>query len=724
MISNATLVYDASTSFPSAGWRAIDIADFVYGTGNLLVLCETNYGGSGATFYPAFRYSYFPAKHQYWYEYDYPPPGNGTVNENRPNIQIIYTALTGPVAPPSGFMALAAGPAQINFTWKKNLASDPVMIAFNTVNVFGTPAGNYIVGGNLSGGGTVIYSGTGTTYSQTTGLNPGTTYYYKAWSVHPSVPTYSPGTCAQASTLCGVVDELPYLTDFEEVLFPPSCWTVSGLPWQQSTVASGYGSGSHSAYADFFNTSIGDFELVSPELDFGTVVTTSVTFDHAYATYSTQEDKLELWTSADQGATYILLATWLGGLAGPLNTGGATVTAFVPNASQWATKTFPLPAGTTRIMFRGVSSYGNNLFIDNIRFTGACPGPEEPYAGDLTSSSAGLGWTPAGPATTWDVLWDVEGFDTLTGGSLVTGIAGIPFLLEGLQSGTDYAYYVRSNCGVSNSFWEGPVLFSTLCMTSEVPFYESFDFLVAPATGCNIVSDNNLDAIRWVTSELLPQTFPNSMQISQSSLLATDDWFFSPGINLEEGITYRLNFSYFSDGAGATDKLEVKWGEGQEAASMTGGILWQDQNIQATTYTEANATLTPGAGGTFYFGWHCFSGTGAGSLFVDDVQIFPASLSWNGSISDEWENPENWTPGTVPMGLQDAVIPGGTLNQPTIYYSGNECRNLTIEAGANLVVATEAELIVNGNLLLRPNGSLNNYGYITILGNLENQNTE
>jgi hypothetical protein len=724
MISNATLVYDASTSFPSVGWMAIDIADFVYGSGNLLVLCETNYGGSGATFYPAFRYSYFPSKHQYWYEYDYPPAGNGAVNENRPNIQINYTDLTGPVAPPSGFLALAAGPTQINFTWKKNSASDPVMIAFNTVNVFGTPAGNYLVGDNLAGGGTVIYSGTGTSYSQTTGLNPGTTYYYKAWSVRPPVPTYSPGTESQATTVCGVVDELPYLTDFEDVSFPPACWTVSGLPWQRSTAASGYGTGSSSAYADFFNTSIGDFELVSPELDFGTVVATSVTFDHAYATYSTQEDKLELWTSTDQGTTYTLLTTWLGGVTGPLNTGGATVTAFVPGASQWATKTYALPFGTTRIMFRGVSSYGNNLFIDNIRLTGACPGPENPYAGNITSTSAEFGWTPAGPATEWDIIWDVEGFDTLTGGSMITGITVNSFLLEWLQPGTEYDYYVRSNCGVSGSYWEGPVSFSTLCELLDLPFSENFDNFVAPATGCNIVSDNNLDAIRWVTSELFPRTFPNSMQISQSNLLATDDWFFSPGINLEEGKTYRLNFSYFSDGAGATDKLEVKSGFGQEAGSMTGGAIWQDQNIQTTSYTEGNATLTPATSGTFYFGWHCFSDAGMGSLFVDDVRIVLASVAWNGSSSDEWENPDNWTPGTVPMGLQDAVIPGGTLNMPTIYYSGNECRNLTIEAGATLVVAAEAELMVNGDLLLRPDGSLNNNGYITIMGNLENQNME
>ncbi len=107
MTSGATLVYDQTTSFPSTGWKTIDIADFVYESGNLLVLCETNYGGNGATFYPVFRYSIASNKHQYWYEYDIPPAGSGTVNANRPNLTIHYTLLTSPVSPPSSFLSHA-----------------------------------------------------------------------------------------------------------------------------------------------------------------------------------------------------------------------------------------------------------------------------------------------------------------------------------------------------------------------------------------------------------------------------------------------------------------------------------------------------------------------------------------------------------------------------------------------------------------------------------------
>jgi hypothetical protein len=65
MISGATLVYDASVSFSSTGWKTIDVADFTYSSNNLLILCEANYGGTGTSSYPLFRYSTAASKHMF-----------------------------------------------------------------------------------------------------------------------------------------------------------------------------------------------------------------------------------------------------------------------------------------------------------------------------------------------------------------------------------------------------------------------------------------------------------------------------------------------------------------------------------------------------------------------------------------------------------------------------------------------------------------------------------
>ena len=104
------------------------------------------------------------------------------------------------VVNPTAFTATAAGAYQINLGWALNAAGNSVMVAYNTTNTFGTPTDGttYGLGTTLTGGGTIISSGTNTTFNHT-GLNPMTGYYYKAWSVNAS-NAYSAGTTANATT--------------------------------------------------------------------------------------------------------------------------------------------------------------------------------------------------------------------------------------------------------------------------------------------------------------------------------------------------------------------------------------------------------------------------------------------------------------------------------------------------------------------------------------------
>jgi hypothetical protein len=373
--NGATLVYDGFVSFPVAGWKTIDIADFVYIGGvnakNLLVLCESNYGENGAqSNSPYFSYSntYALNQHEGWQEDYVIPTGDGVLDYYRPNIQINFLPLSSP-NPPSGFIANATGTAQINLAWTKNAANNNVMVAFNTVNTFGTPAGNYVAGNSIAGGGTVIYNGAASSFSHNTGLNPAITYYYKAWSVLPPAPTYSTGASASATTLCVALTGFPDTTDFETQNFPPVCWSIEQKPWTRNGSVSAFGIGNGSIYADFLSYNIPGgsfFDLISPTLNLTGMSTPVVTFDHAYATFPGGLDSLELWNSTDNGVSYSFLTSWLGGLNGPLNTGGETYDPFVPLAYQWATKSATIPSGTNKIRFRGVSGYGNNLYLDNI----------------------------------------------------------------------------------------------------------------------------------------------------------------------------------------------------------------------------------------------------------------------------------------------------------------------------------------------------------------------
>jgi hypothetical protein len=89
----AELVYDNVPYF-SAGWQIFELTKyFSYdGTSNLLVLVETNHGGSGSESGTAMKieYSITPSnQHESWGQDNYPPLGvDGGTSTHRPNLQI------------------------------------------------------------------------------------------------------------------------------------------------------------------------------------------------------------------------------------------------------------------------------------------------------------------------------------------------------------------------------------------------------------------------------------------------------------------------------------------------------------------------------------------------------------------------------------------------------------------------------------------------------------
>lgn len=164
--------------------------------------------------------------------------------------------------------------------------------------------------------------------------------------------------------------------------------------------------------------------------------------------------------------------------------------------------------------------------------------------------------------------------------------------------------------------------FVTMTDPSIIPQLVNFDNVTPPALPSGWSYENtNGDGNTWNTAADNPRSSPNAIKYSYNVSNAADDWFFSPGLNLQAGTTYEVIFWYKAYSSSFPEALEVMWGTGANSSAMTNGPIWDNNNITNTTYQKASATFTPSSTGTYYIGWHCYSAANKWNLYVDDIQI-------------------------------------------------------------------------------------------------------
>jgi hypothetical protein len=181
---------------------------------------------------------------------------------------------------------------------------------------------------------------------------------------------------------------LPFAEDFSSATFPPigwQTWNPNGDPantWARDGV-SGY-TNAGSAYFDNYNVDeVGSLDdLITPAIDIGTANGVQLNFKVAHAVIDTVDvstwDGLEVYVSGDGGRTYHLVYKKTGKY---LATASPTSTAFSAPPSQpgkWKDETIDLSPylvfGQKLIVkFRNTNAFGNNLYLDDVNITTACP---------------------------------------------------------------------------------------------------------------------------------------------------------------------------------------------------------------------------------------------------------------------------------------------------------------------------------------------------------------
>jgi len=281
-----------------------------------------------------------------------------------------------------------------------------------------------------------------------------------------------------------------------------------------------------------------------------------------------------------------------------------------------------------------------------------------------------------------------------TGGALAATTIYVRFVSFNPQPEPP-AYFSGS---ISNSGAGAPTANVTVsgtasCAAKSIPFTENFDDLTPPAMSpCFTVENTNGDGVQWGTFSTNYVTSPNAASISNSSI-AMNDWLFTPGLQLTGGKTYEVGF-YYGAGSAFEEKLAVYWGDSPVSSAMTNGPIF-DQTFQYANF-PGSASFTPLTSGVYYIGFWGHSDANHDWLSIDDIYVKEAvaSLTWNGSIDNDWHKSGNWNEGVTPASVSDVIIPAGLTNYPTVTQL-TSCNNIIM--GSN---ATSTATLLNNSKLI------------------------
>lgn len=311
------------------------------------------------------------------------------------------------------------------------------------------------------------------------------------------------------------------------------------------------------------------------------------------------------------------------------NTSNATFTSYqqvtvTDDYTEYAVN-FTAYSGTdTYVAIRNISGEYISIFLDDIRWEVAplCADVVDLELSQITTNSATLTWGPGGSETSWQVAY---GPVSVTDPSTLTPSDPLPnptFPLSGLTPNTSYNVWVRSACGSpnGNGAWIGPIVLTTQCLPTTLPFLLYFENAVTPnlpecSSAINLSNGND-----WGTNTVNDYGFNSTvLQYLYNSGNAADAWFFTQGIILTGGTNYDITYTYGSNSTFYVENMKIMYGTSADLDGMTEDIA--DHTFSFDVAETNTVTFSPVTSGTYYFGFNVYSIANQYNVFVDNISI-------------------------------------------------------------------------------------------------------
>jgi hypothetical protein len=206
----------------------------------------------------------------------------------------------------------------------------------------------------------------------------------------------------------------------------------------------------------------------------------------------------------------------------------------------------------------------------------------------------------------------------------------------------------------------------------------------------------------------------NGNSSGNSNIITAITFCNSPLATAATGIKHNeFTANWNAPAGGAPDYYKLDVSLNQNFSSYVYGF----ENLTVYVTTKLVTILTQNT--TYYYSVRAVNAVGAStnSNTISAHTYAGANTEWTGNTSTDWNTYENWDNG-VPYSITDVIIPSGTV-YPIVNANAN-CKDLTINAGAELTVSSGYYLFVDGDFLLKADstatGSLVEYGGVSVTG--------
>ena len=514
-----------------------------------------------------------------------------------------------------------------------------------------------------------------------TGLTADTEYHFY---VREACALWFPGGNSEwrgfagTRTNCPPAVTAPWSDSFEAGLSP--CWIQSNtdqLDWEQNsggtdspnTGPSAANDGSQYIYVETNGSSAGDKALIqSPPVDITTITNPVLIFDyHMYG--------------AGMG--------WFHVMVDSANTGNIDTlfAIYGDRGDQWNSVMLSLadyedPAtGTVSVQFeltvdaQNGSAFENDLALDHVRIEQgpACLGPAFLTAMTDGSSAVSVSFNPLDPAATgWEMEYGPKGYTS--GSGTVLSLTSPNATITGLSPGTCYDFHVREACSSSPGSFTPWSVYATACTFVVPPYFEPFTVtyddaewdeasgLIGEPTAFSGSSSN------WTDDGFGNVGFDGSAKLNIWTT-TTDEWTFTPVIELGSSAQWQLEFDWTCRGYNSTSAST--WGPDDTVyvvISTDAGATWNRSNallmLDSTAIDNAGTNvihevidISMYAGNNIQIGFYGEStiSNEDTDFFIDNVRIDGPNNPLCPVVTAPWT--EDFEGPTFVAGSHSAVLP-------------------------------------------------------------------